>query len=172
MIYTILQTAPAFRARGSSDLEKPVLRFQLSNVAVELINSEVTFEKGTVYVTDKDLYFYSVKSQSGFVINHSSIVLQTLSRQDASGPCVYLQLSNDSTKLNEETPEVHCEIRFAPDNLDYLDDLSLAIADCAPQPEGIDDWTPEELDKEELLEAAKASREYLDSILIPAPKKD
>ncbi|KAK9721391.1 hypothetical protein K7432_003422 [Basidiobolus ranarum] len=200
MIYTLLQTAPTFKAKGSNEPGKSVLRFKLADVVAEFTNAEVSFEKGTVYVTDKDLYFYSEKSQSGFTTNYSNIVLQTVSRQDRNGPCVYIQLSEDFTKMSEDTPETFCEIRLSPENLDFrmsfslfslgrilhrnnktdkliflVDDLSLAIAECAPQPEEVyekDVWKPEEINEAELLEAAKASREYLDSILIPAAKRN
>nr|CAG8507764.1 5507_t:CDS:2 [Entrophospora candida]CAG8561936.1 11688_t:CDS:2 [Entrophospora candida] len=108
--------------------------------------------KGSLWVTESKLYFYSWETNNGLAIDYPTIIIHAVSRQqavdDGIGPCIYTQLNEKSISFgavmaNDQT----LEMRFIPD------DTGAQYMAALPS------------DEQELSELGRASLAYLDSII-------
>ncbi|CAG8636852.1 23689_t:CDS:2 [Cetraspora pellucida] len=100
--------------------------------------------KGTLYVTESKLYFFSRDTNNGLAIDYPSIIMHAISRQalDDTGPCIYTQLDiepNSLTSANQSTEnptedgdrDEMTEMKFIPDDTNSLDAIFEALSECA-----------------------------------------
>ncbi|CAG8543538.1 3003_t:CDS:2 [Paraglomus brasilianum] len=156
--------------------------------------SGVVFGKGTLYVTENQLSFFSPITQTGLAIDYPSIIIHAVSRQisrDGIGPCIYIQLaallphfgtfqlsSIDKATEEEENADEDSmtEIKIVPDNADVsVDTIFEALSECAalhPDQDFVEGEDNDHAngDYRELSEHGMATFAYLESITGSLPE--
>ncbi|KAI9349096.1 regulator of volume decrease after cellular swelling-domain-containing protein [Obelidium mucronatum] len=151
---------------------------------------------GLVSVRDSALVF--ALEQRVFVVDYPSIVIYAISRDP---PCIYCQLDNmavesdlpldgegngseDNGNDNDDEEDPTFEMRIVPDDPSKLDDLFLAITECAAlhpdknalQDDGDDDegWmmTADDFNDEDMLGARQAALDHLESVFVGGVRKE
>ncbi|KAI8849331.1 regulator of volume decrease after cellular swelling-domain-containing protein [Chytridium lagenaria] len=167
------------------------------------ISSRITPGKGTLFVDEQKLIFHSPDTSTVISVDYPTIVIHAISRGDADpvtrAGCIYCQLgsaavvddrspeartaqgSADETKEDEDEDDMSddtCEMRIVPDDADALDDIFLALSECAalhPDPDFVDDeegdgdWMYSAGEAAELTEAGQAALDHLESVFDVAP---
>ncbi|CAG8613859.1 11048_t:CDS:2 [Paraglomus occultum] len=156
--------------------------------------SGIVFGKGTLYVTENQLSFFSPITQTGLAIDYPSIIIHAVSRQisrDGIGPCIYIQLADllphvgafqlssmDEASEEEENADEDSmtEIKIVPDNADIsVDTIFEALSECAalhPDQDFMEGANNDNAngDYRELSERGMATFAYLESITGSPPE--
>ncbi|ORX97215.1 hypothetical protein K493DRAFT_314187 [Basidiobolus meristosporus CBS 931.73] len=168
MTITIIRSLPDFQQPNeSTDEAAVILRYSQPDTTM-LLSPEVpsgTFGKGTIYVTESQVYFFSPETSTGLAIEYPSIVMHAVSREESSGSCVYCQLSDSIHQLfiqasqgqngeneEDEIDDDFTELRFVPNDAGAVDAIFEAMSECAAlHPDFVDEEEFYE-DDEEMLE--------------------
>ncbi|RHZ82158.1 hypothetical protein Glove_113g12 [Diversispora epigaea] len=171
----------------------PIIHYTQNNVRI-LITPPVTdvfLGKGTLWVTESKVFFYSSESNNGLAIDYPTIILHAITRQEAEGRCVYLQLEENFSNVQEgqgslqdpeeEEEDKTTEIKLFPDDGGVLDAIYEALSECAalhPDKEFMEQENDSDneyygngnddndvIDEQELSESGRATLSYLDSII-------
>ncbi|KAK9760813.1 hypothetical protein K7432_014773 [Basidiobolus ranarum] len=130
MTVTIIRSLPTFQQPGeATDEGAVILRYSQPDTSM-LLSPEVpagTFGKGTVYVTESQVYFFSSETSTGLAIEYPSIAMHAVSREESGGSCVYCQLSDSIHQMfleasqgqngdseEDEIDDDFTELRFVP----------------------------------------------------------
>ncbi|RGB25567.1 regulator of volume decrease after cellular swelling-domain-containing protein [Rhizophagus diaphanus] len=178
MAITLLSTPPAVITReearqlqqNSPDaIIEPIARHIQQNVYVRFTPPvpDTILGKGTLWVTESKLYFYSWDTNTGLAIDYPTIIIHAISRQqapDSTGPCIYTQLNErfnvstgtptqqtlaslTSREVDEEEDDITAELKFIPDDIGALDAIFEALSECAalhPDKEFMDEEDPDD----------------------------
>ncbi|KAI8333560.1 regulator of volume decrease after cellular swelling-domain-containing protein [Chlamydoabsidia padenii] len=142
---------------------------------------------GTLYVCESLLYFYSTVSNAGIAVEYPDIIIHAISRQHGD-PAIYCQLDaglffpNQQLPDEEDRDDIVTELNFTPTDTNSLEDIYLALSDCAalhPDEEflaeqaaleGEDEYYTNPSDETELNEVQQAALRHLESVFEqPAP---
>ncbi|CAG8547964.1 727_t:CDS:2 [Diversispora eburnea] len=108
----------------------PIIHYIQNNVRILITPpvAAVFLGKGTLWVTESKVFFYSSESNNGLAIDYPTIILHAITRQEAEGRCVYLQLDENfnnvatrqeiqgSLQNSEEEEDKITEIKLFPDD--------------------------------------------------------
>ncbi|CAG8653551.1 17481_t:CDS:2 [Rhizophagus irregularis] len=201
MAIILLTTPPAVITReearhlqqNSPDaIIEPIARHIQQNVYVRFTPPvpDTILGKGTLWVTESKLYFYSWDTNTGLAIDYPTIIIHAISRQqapDSTGPCIYTQLNErfnvstgtptqqplaslTSREVDEEEDDITTELKFIPDDIGALDAIFEALSECAALHPDKDQWfAAAPSDEQELSEIGRASLAYLESIIDSPP---
>ncbi|KAF0560698.1 hypothetical protein F8M41_001278 [Gigaspora margarita] len=140
--------------------------------------------KGTLYVTESKLYFFSRDTNNGLAIDYPTIIMHAISRQtiDGAGPCIYTQLDIDPSSLRgvnrstenqneDEDRDEMIEMKFIPDDTSSLEAIFEALSECAalyPDKEYMEEDSDNELygngDNNEWITAAPSDEQELSEV--------
>ncbi|RIA86725.1 regulator of volume decrease after cellular swelling-domain-containing protein [Glomus cerebriforme] len=173
MAITLISTPPAVITREQArqlqrnspdSIIEPIAHHIQQNVRVQPA-FDATLGKGTLWVTESKLYFYSWDTNTGLAIDYPTIIIHAISRQqalDGTGPCIYTQLneklnmstgtltqqpSASSTSQDEDEDDHTTELKFIPDDIGALDAIFEALSECAalhPDKEFMEEEDPDD----------------------------
>ncbi|CAI2169778.1 17932_t:CDS:2 [Funneliformis geosporum] len=153
MAITIISTPPAVITREQArqmqqnppedGIIGPIARHTQQHVRVQFSPpaADALLGKGTLWVTERQVYFYSWDTNNGLAIDYPTIIIHGISRHD-TGPSIYTQLDEKLNPLGrtsqsaahdiEEEEEDHTsELKFIPDDIGALDAIFEAFSECA-----------------------------------------
>jgi len=146
----------------------PIARHIQPNVYVRFTPPapDTILGKGTLWVTESKLYFYSWNTNTGLAIDYPTIIIHAVSRQqalDGTGPCIYTQLNeklnistgtstqqpaaSSTSQEDEEEEDSTTELKFIPDDIGALDAIFEALSECAalhPDKEFMEEEDPDD----------------------------
>ncbi|KAI9307542.1 regulator of volume decrease after cellular swelling-domain-containing protein [Cunninghamella echinulata] len=175
MTITLLTTAP--------DLSGLVIRHSQNDVVLRVspplqgTQDQIT---GKLYICESLLYFYSDVANAGIAVEYPDIIIHAISRQNGE-PSIYCQLDADlffpNQQLPEDTEDIVTELNFSPKDSESLEDIYLALSDCAAlhpdqefmaeqnESEGEEDqYYTNPSDETELNEVQQAALRHLESV--------
>ncbi|KAI8065288.1 regulator of volume decrease after cellular swelling-domain-containing protein [Gongronella butleri] len=92
--------------------------------------------QGALYVCESMLYFYSEAVHSGIAVEYPDVIIHAISRQDTR-PSIYCQLDaglffpSQQLPADEDQDDLVTELFFMPDDPETLEDIYLALSECA-----------------------------------------
>ncbi|KAJ1812379.1 hypothetical protein LPJ56_005518 [Coemansia sp. RSA 2599] len=132
---------PAILLKQLPDISGPRLSAPNTMIRCDPSTTSVPSKKGTLYIDDHQLVFFSEQSSSGFALDYPSIVIHAVSREPAESSDshhLYCQLAiqlpgsqKTDDSAQDDADEAFSELRIYPDDKTILDEMFAAMSECA-----------------------------------------